>query len=448
MRSRRGKFLVFLAVVGAAFVAWRFVLTSGADSGIEGLRVRGLPTNPVELDQWYKAVPADENLATPILAAGAAYRQPRDTTNTPYVGRLEVPAFPIDPALVAGWKTYLDDSSAVFDALATARALTASRYPVNFKLGSKATFPPHTDLQHLVQFLAVAALTHAESHQPREATRDLRDMLLVARSLESNPYIISQWVRMGMLQTAANAATTSLPRAGADDADWKSLQTEFARAASVNGVFNGIVGDAAIQGSFFHCSPSAFAVPLSWGGTTPIGKATAMLYIGSGLRAVDGRFYFDRITEILDAAQSPFPEGLHEANEMVERVRKEMARPLRGMKILSCGPLLGLAKSVEKAAMTQAALRAAVAGCAVERHRLAHGNRLPASLDELVPAFLDAVPLDPYDGNPLRYRARDDTYVVYSVGADLVDDGGETPQIGKTARATYDIAFRVTDRRK
>ncbi len=60
---------------------------------------------------------------------------------------------------------------------------------------------------------------------------------------------------------------------------------------------------------------------------------------------------------------------------------------------------------------------------AVECHRQEQGN-LPASLDELVPEYLSAVPLDPYDGEPLRYSA--DRRVIHSVGDDFVDSGGST----------------------
>ena len=165
---------------------------------------------------------------------------------------------------------------------------------------------------------------------------------------------------------------------------------------------------------------------------------------------MDGRFYIDRITEMLDATQSPFPEALRMAEATDARIQKEMARPLRGLKIFSGMLLPALGKSVEKSAVSQAALRSAVVGCAVERHRLAHGKQLPATLDELVPAFLDAVPLDPFDGKPLRYRATNDTYVVYSIGPDRVDDGGETQRNsgGNKPRSTYDIGFRVKDRRQ
>jgi len=52
--------------------------------------------------------------------------------------------------------------------------------------------------------------------------------------------------------------------------------------------------------------------------------------------------------------------------------------------------------------------------------------RLPATLDELVPHYLDAVPLDDYDGKPLCYNPA--KKIIYSVGKDLRDDGGTTKQ--------------------
>jgi hypothetical protein len=58
---------------------------------------------------------------------------------------------------------------------------------------------------------------------------------------------------------------------------------------------------------------------------------------------------------------------------------------------------------------------------ALKAYKLETG-KLPATLAELVPEYLDSVPLDDYDGQPMRYNAA--KKVVYSVGKDLKDDGG------------------------
>lgn len=50
---------------------------------------------------------------------------------------------------------------------------------------------------------------------------------------------------------------------------------------------------------------------------------------------------------------------------------------------------------------------------------------LPRNLPELVPTFLATVPIDPYSSDPIRYRTTKTGFVVYSVGEDLEDDGGD-----------------------
>ena len=69
----------------------------------------------------------------------------------------------------------------------------------------------------------------------------------------------------------------------------------------------------------------------------------------------------------------------------------------------------------------------------LERYRLAKG-RLPDTLQELVPDFLESVTLDPFDGQQLRYRRRNSGYVVYSIGQDLTDNKGEERKTGKAKR--------------
>ncbi|HQR05421.1 MAG TPA: hypothetical protein PLN21_01295 [Gemmatales bacterium] len=73
---------------------------------------------------------------------------------------------------------------------------------------------------------------------------------------------------------------------------------------------------------------------------------------------------------------------------------------------------------------TQAERRALIAALACERYRLAIKS-YPETLNDLVPAYLSAVPIDPYSGTALLYRRLPDRVVVYSVGKDGKDDGGE-----------------------
>jgi hypothetical protein len=69
-----------------------------------------------------------------------------------------------------------------------------------------------------------------------------------------------------------------------------------------------------------------------------------------------------------------------------------------------------------------------IVGIALERFRRLHGH-YPATLDQLVPTLLSAVPPDRITGNPIKYLLRADKPLIYSVGADRVDNGGR-PGIG------------------
>ena len=62
----------------------------------------------------------------------------------------------------------------------------------------------------------------------------------------------------------------------------------------------------------------------------------------------------------------------------------------------------------------------------------------PASLGELVPDYLSSVPLDYFDGNPLRYSKEKN--ILYSVGEDLKDTGGN---IGNNWHRMPDPTFKI-----
>src|SRR5262249_11951720 len=90
----------------------------------------------------------------------------------------------------------------------------------------------------------------------------------------------------------------------------------------------------------------------------------------------------------------------------------------------------------------QARLLCTRVGLAVERYRLAN-NSFPDKLSDLVPKYLPAVPLDPFDGKPLRYRAEGAlAVVVYSVGQDRVDNLGHLQRLNTNQDGT-DLGFRL-----
>jgi hypothetical protein len=69
--------------------------------------------------------------------------------------------------------------------------------------------------------------------------------------------------------------------------------------------------------------------------------------------------------------------------------------------------------------------RCAILTCALRRHRLAHGT-FPATLAELGRSLVPSPQTDPAKaGAPMGYRLTDKGFLIWSVGADRNDDGGD-----------------------
>jgi hypothetical protein len=62
---------------------------------------------------------------------------------------------------------------------------------------------------------------------------------------------------------------------------------------------------------------------------------------------------------------------------------------------------------------------------ALSRYKKENG-KYPISLKELVEkGYLESMPIDPFSGRPLVYKKTEDDFILYSVGEDFKDDGGE-----------------------
>ncbi len=85
--------------------------------------------------------------------------------------------------------------------------------------------------------------------------------------------------------------------------------------------------------------------------------------------------------------------------------------------------MMDVHRMVREAARADGMLRAAAIDIALTLHKREKGA-LPESLDALVPAYLDTMPVDPWSGEPFVYKPVDGDYLLYSVGANGVDDGG------------------------
>lgn len=73
---------------------------------------------------------------------------------------------------------------------------------------------------------------------------------------------------------------------------------------------------------------------------------------------------------------------------------------------------------------------AVLVAIALELYRRAHGS-YPDSLEALTPKYLPGIPIDRFDGKPIKYKLAEGRPLLYSVGVDGVDDGGRPPPGGR-----------------
>ena len=119
-----------------------------------------------------------------------------------------------------------------------------------------------------------------------------------------------------------------------------------------------------------------------------------------------------------EVRQIDFEQGVHSpvkaalrGNAIGEMIYRLLMPALRNVHRLKC-------QTNVQVAVTRTLL-------AMKAYELDKG-RLPETLEQLVPEYLDAVPIDDFDGKPLRYNAA--KRIIYSVGKDLEDNGGTTKQ--------------------
>jgi hypothetical protein len=85
---------------------------------------------------------------------------------------------------------------------------------------------------------------------------------------------------------------------------------------------------------------------------------------------------------------------------------------------------IGSARSFRPDVLKRVADReSGLAALAVLRYRQQHG-RWPARLADLVGSFLQELPRDPVNGQPLGYAIFDEGFFIYSVGSNAIDDRG------------------------
>jgi hypothetical protein len=256
-----------------------------------------------------------------------------------------------------------------------------------------------------------------EAGHPDAALADVFTLFALGDTASSEPLLIGGLVRIAIGELGIQPVWFGLARHRWQDAQLAQLEARLAKLNIVADLQRCLRGER------------AFALAMLGDGVNPFAPDGPDSDQRRALRSLPGPFRYQNQASVARSAQffiehlNPAGPSVRLSTNLEQEARATLAGPAVYRSLAS--PLIpALSRALEKTAYEQATVSLARVACALERHRLATGS-YPEKLAELTPRFIDRLPPDPVNGEPLKYR-RDapDRFVLYSVGSNLKDDGG------------------------
>ena len=406
------------------------------------LRAEGIPTNAQELNAFV-AIPRGEPDAT------AAWKKPLDQLvagalgRHPYGLKLLDESHQLAPPPGEQWdeleasRKFLQQHKTLYADIDTAIA-TPGRccFVTDHSDGANGLLPHVSWGRMIVGLLKLRASVHLHEGDTAGAARDVRAMLQTAAILRDEPYEVSQIARMACLESTYPLLEQMLPYIESEQSELEVMQSllekvDTHRGLELAAISNRVMGMVAFDNP---ATGGAGNMP------TPIYQA----WIG------DNELEFLQLMRDVDEGIEADWQGalaLNNLHPALDWQDVQRSAPLgRGAWFAPSLFASKLATDVPIFAEGQARASAAAAGIAAARFH--HKNdQWPASLDEMVPEFLDELPMDPFTGEPLKMIGTGEEITIYSVGPNLKDDGGvEIPEVqsegSESLEGKPDIVFR------
>lgn len=308
--------------------------------------------------------------------------------------------------------------------LRQASAMPECRFDHDFAHPSFSMLLPELNYcRNAAMLLALSAKHEAITGNTTQAIDDLNALFRVGRGAGSDPILVCSLVQIGVDGLGVKTVEAVLPHVSRSE-DLQRLQIgdiDAARRQARRSLF----GEEAFGLSCFSDLGSGRLTMMSLmddvrpqgpnsgaGDIPPLPMLLRIFVLPSDVQAY--KQYLERCQE---QVQEPYtPKTVEEADG--GGIKASRHGLLTSIIVPALQPYL------ERVAMDEAIRATALTGVAVARYRLDHGGALPATLDALVPQYMDDVPLDPFNGHPLRLVVRNDQALIYSIGPDLKDNAG------------------------
>lgn len=404
------RYLTLLVVVGVAgSVVVRIMMHERRSKRLlEAARDAGYPTSYAELAEYTRLPEGVENAADLYMRASAVYVPPADEVNLPVAGRAELPdrGKPMPEPMANAAADFLAANGECLSLLREAARIEHCRYDWDYADGEKR-FPQSDGLKACARLLELAAIIRAQQGDSEAALRCVEDGLRLGESLRREPRIIGHLLRIAFDAAALTGLERTLNTTVFSDSQLRHLQ--------------GVLGTIADGLDFARVmvTEQCFMIESC---REPLRRKEPR-----GLRALPGYLSDQGIGDTL-----AFGYDYIEASRLPPAARLARVRALdKDLADLSFWhtfvkiTMPAMSRTVELDIRFRAELDLAQLSLAIERYRLATGE-VPERLEVLVPQYLDAVPLDPFDGRLIRYRRTEPGYRLYSIMEDGQDNGGRT----------------------
>jgi len=336
----------------------------------------------------------------------------------------------------------LSKYDSAIEELRQASRLPHSRFPLNYKTNNPLAmiFPHYKSLKSVSAVLRLRAVAELRNAQTENALADIRLILYLANSIRHEPTTWSLRTRMEILEYAFQPIWEGLVSRQWSDDQLADLERQLARFDALGDYIYAVRSERALQLKsldYLRAERMANAVVCMCGDTIFWPTLAYRL-------SPSGWFYLNQLT-VARYFQAALPTRAEHSQKMLSpdivRRLEEFERLERHPHLIPDNWSLSFIPPPERAAYTCARTQTSVdmawVACALERCRLAHGG-FPESLDALAPQFIENVPHDIINGQPLHYRrTADGLFLLYSVGWNGKDDGGELESVGLLDHLTH-----------
>ncbi len=328
------------------------------------------------------------------------------------------------------------------DALALARSVVKQprgRHPVTWSKDWIGTLLPTVqDTRQVAYLLKLDAQMRAHDGDLEGALASCVAMLNASASLSDELSLICQLICIAVRAIAVGQIERVLAQGEPSVATLATLQARLEEEAEIPLNLVGMRGERAGMDRLMEAIQKGDmklntlnGLGSGSGNVKPFGEHL-LLYVPGAVAATRAAM-LRRMNDVVEIAKLPAEQQEPRLKEWEAKLKHE---PLLVREL--CPAIIKVSTAGWR---SQAQLRCAAVALAVERYRRTHG-RWPEALSDLAPAFLKAVPADPFDGQPLRYRKDKEGVVVYSVGEDRKDDGGAFDTLN-THKPDTDLGFRL-----